>query len=43
MKGLVIQLLNRLSANGGDETMVQAVGKRMNLSQTSLLSEEALL
>ena len=42
MKGLVIQLLNRLSANGGDETMIQAVGKRMNLSQTSLLSEEAL-
>ena len=26
MKGLVIQLLNRLSANNGDEDMIQAVG-----------------
>ena len=42
MKGLVIQLLNKLSANRGDEAMIQAVGNRMNLSQTSLLSEEAL-
>lgn len=42
MKGLVIQLLNRLSANNGDEDMIQAVGSRMNLSQTGLLSEEAL-
>ncbi len=32
MKGLVIQLLNRLSANNGDEDMIQAVGSRMNLS-----------
>lgn len=42
MKGLVIQLLNKLSANRGNEAMIQAVGNRMNLSQTSLLSEEAL-
>ena len=31
MKGLVIQLLNKLSANRGDEAMIQAVGNRMNL------------
>ena len=43
MKGLRHPALNKLSANRGDEAMIQAVGNRMNLSQTSLLSEEAFI
>ncbi|MGN0371313.1 MAG: Wadjet anti-phage system protein JetA family protein [Enterocloster sp.] len=41
-KGLIIQLLNRLSQSGADEDMIRKAGSRMNLSQTSILSERSL-
>lgn len=42
MKGLVIQLLNRIAASGGQEAMITAVGARMNLSQVDILSGQSL-
>lgn len=42
MKGLVIQLLNRLAASGDQETMITAIGARMNLSQVDILSNQSL-
>lgn len=42
MKGLVIQLLNRLSKEDDPEEMLKEVGERMNLSQMTILSEKSL-
>lgn len=42
MKGLVIQLLNRIAASGGQEAMITAIGARMNLSQVDILSGQSL-
>lgn len=42
MKGLVIQLLNRLAAEEDRETMIHAIGERMNLSQVDILSNQSL-
>lgn len=42
MKGLVIQLLNRLAASDDQETMITAIGERMNLSQVDILSNQSL-
>lgn len=42
MKGLVVQLLNHLSNENCPEEDVKAVGMRMNLSQSSVLSEKSL-
>lgn len=42
MKGLVIQLLNRIAASDGQEAMITAVGARMNLSQVDILSGQSL-
>lgn len=42
MKGLVIQLLNRLSAGAQREAMITAVGAGMNLSQVDILSDQSL-
>lgn len=42
MKGLVIQLLNRLAAREDRETMITAIGERMNLSQVDILSNQSL-
>jgi len=42
MKGLVIRLLNHLSETADQDEAVKEVGSRMNLSQTSILSERSL-
>lgn len=42
MKGLVIQLLNRLAAGDDREAMITAIGERMNLSQVDILSNQSL-
>lgn len=42
MKGLVIQLLNRLAASDRRESMIAAIGERMNLSQVDILSNQSL-
>lgn len=42
MKGLVIQLLNRLAAGKRQEEMIAAAGSLMNLSQTEILSSQSL-
>lgn len=42
MKGLVIELLNRLSADGCPDRELLAVAGKMNLSQVSILSEKSL-
>lgn len=42
MKGLVIQLLNRLAAREDRETMINAISERMNLSQVDILSNQSL-
>ena len=42
MKGLVIQLLNRLAASDDRETMITAIGARMNLSRVDILSNQSL-
>lgn len=42
MKGLVIQLLNRIAASNGQDAMITAVGARMNLSQVDILSGQSL-
>lgn len=41
-KGLVIQLLNRLSEDTEDEALLLETAERMNLSQISVLSETSL-
>lgn len=42
MKGLVVQLLNRLSASKNPEAGISAVGNLMNLSSVEVLSELSL-
>lgn len=42
MKGLIIQLLNHLSQAEDQEEKLKEVGRRMNLSQTAILSEKSL-
>ena len=42
MKGLVIRLLNRIAAGEDRETMITAIGERMNLSQVDILSNQSL-
>lgn len=42
MKGLVIQLLNKLSGEENLEASLRKVGEKMNLSQLDLLSERSL-
>lgn len=42
MKGLVVQLLNRIAAGDDREAMIAAVGERMNLSQVDILSNQSL-
>lgn len=42
MKGLVIQLLNRLAAGNDRDAMIASVGERMNLSQVDILSNDSL-
>ena len=40
---LVIQLLNRLSANNGDEDMIQAVGSRMNFPRQACCQKKLFI
>lgn len=42
MKGLVIQLLNHLSASERQEEEIEEIGQHMNLSQFAVLSERSL-
>lgn len=42
MKGLVVQLLNRIAAGADREAMIAAAGERMNLSQVDILSNQSL-
>lgn len=42
MKGLVIRMLNHLSAAKDQDEAIKEMGNRMNLSQVSVLSEQAL-
>lgn len=42
MKGLVVQLLNRIAAGDDREAMIAAVGERMNLSQVDIFSNQSL-
>ena len=42
MKGLVIQLLNRLSEEADPDEKLKEIGSRMNLSQMNILSEKSL-
>lgn len=42
MKGLVIQLLNHLSAESGQEEKLIEIGEKMNLSQLTVISEKSL-
>lgn len=42
MKGLVIRILNQIAASDDCETMITAVGSRMNLSQVDLVSNQSL-
>lgn len=42
MRGLVIQILNRLSEGRNQEQMIAQIGGRMNLSQVTILSNQSL-
>lgn len=41
-KGLIVQLLNRISSSGRREEMIRAAGEKMNLSLLEILSEKSL-
>ena len=41
-KGLVVQLLNRIAAGGGEDELIQKTGEKMNLSLVEMLSEKSL-
>ena len=41
-KGLVVQLLNKISAQEDPESLIQETGKRMNLSLFEMISEKSL-
>ncbi len=41
-KGLVVQLLNKISAQEDPESLFQETGKRMNLSLFEMISEKSL-
>jgi hypothetical protein len=42
MRGLVIQLFNRLAENDDPDEMIKKIGEQMNLSQVTIMSEKSL-
>jgi hypothetical protein len=42
MRGLVIQLFNRLAEEEDPDDMINRIGEKMNLSQVTILSEKSL-